>query len=380
MKRCPDRIRRGAGGLFAVVVACAGVAGCPNSPLADMIADVFKAPPGPASLKDTPLGAIFTTPNYPSSTSVEISEAFDTARRTMSFVSYIWSWQQGEEGYVEATRLVEAARERSLDVLLQFSPQMIGDITPPPGLEAYSFNDPVLQERYLNDIAKLASLKPKWLIAATEIDLLVWADPNEYDAYTRLYARAYNRIKEVSPQTQVGVSYHYGVMFMTRRFDLAYQMGRQDFIGLTSYPDFMVIHEGSPYTSPADIPVEYYDVLRRAFPDQPIGFAELGWTTSRDYGTNNQMLFVNRLPEFMSLVKPAFVCWASLYDSKAFDPRYLTESQREGIYARFGFSAEVFADRLDDLNNVGLLTTTGEPKPAFFTIQDVFGVPDRGQP
>lgn len=348
--------------------------GCPNSPLQDIITGEATTYLGPESLKDVPAGAIFTTPNFPQTIKQDYLEALDLARRSCSFISYVWMWPDGEQGLVNATQVSETARQQGLDMLLQFAPQAFGDVSPPPDAEAASFKDADLQERFINDAVKLASLQPKWLVLATEIDLLLRSDPSEYEAFTALYQRAYPRVKAVAPHTMVGVSYHWGVMFADRSFWAVDQMGPQDFIGFTSYPDFLVLDGIYPYTRPNDIPVDYYSVMREAFPDQPIAFTELGWTTLDDPEMSMQAEYLARLPAFLQQVRPIFCCWAMLYDVTAFDARSISDKQAAAIQQRFGIDPTVLFERL---NHMALCQDTGEPKPALSTFWDVFGVVDR---
>src|SRR3972149_123040 len=98
------RISRQCALISILSVVCVALVGCPNSPLQDIITGEATTYLGPESLKDVPAGVIFTTPNFPQTTKQEYLEALDLARRSFSFISYVWMWPDGEQGLVHATK------------------------------------------------------------------------------------------------------------------------------------------------------------------------------------------------------------------------------------------------------------------------------------
>jgi len=322
----------------------------------------------------TNFGVILTPPNFPSTSVEDYIAAFDRAKTLGSFTCYIWEWNTGEEGYVNATRVTEEAHKRGFDMLLQLVPQGFGDVTPPKGLGADSFRDPIVQQRFINDAVKLALLKPKWLVLATEINLLIRSRPDEYDAFAELYKQAYRQIKTIAPDVYVGVSYHHTVLLSELNFEIIDQMGPQDFLGFTTYPDALVTD--GPFSSSKELPADFYSTLRLLYPDKPIAFTEMGWSTYEDPSMQDQVAYIERLPELLNGVDPILICWAMLHDMTAFDYRYLSQSQQETIKSRFGIAVDVLFERL---NHMALLNNDGTPKPGYFTALSIFNNGDEGE-
>jgi hypothetical protein len=208
-------------------------------------------------------------------------------------------------------------------------------------------------------VETLARLEPDYLVLATEINILYQVNPAEFSEFVLLFQEARNRVRTISPKTKTGVSHHMDMLFAFQQLPILERLQPQDFIGLTSYPNWLV-SEGL-YRSVQDIPLWYYRRLRLLIA-KPIVFTELGWPTGGRSSLEEQRQFVERLPELMRGVNPELVTWALQHDAKHFQTRWLNERQ-VAILRGYQVDPEVL---FDELNTMGLLSWDGPPKPSFF--------------
>lgn len=295
----------------------------------------------------------------PDSSPELIIQALLEAGQLGGHVSYIWEWSSGDRGYSDAKALADAAHALGFSVTLQLSPTAIGAPVVPPDLTGTSFRDEEIRARYLADVERLAALEPDYLVLAAEINLLFQENPREFDAFESLFHEGYKRAKQISPKTKVGVSHHMDMLFAFPQLSILERLQPQDFIGLTSYPNWLV-SEGL-YKSVADIPLWYYKRLRLLIA-KPILFTELAWPSGGRSNLDMQHEFIARLPELMKGVNPEQITWALQHDVKHFQPRWLNEKQ-VAILLNYKVDAEVL---FEELNTMGLLSWDGPPKPSWF--------------
>jgi len=306
----------------------------------------------------TPFGSAFTPPNYPDIKNEDLWQAFKEVAAVGNHLSLMIHWRESNLQASELKQLFDLCGEIGLKTVLQLNPTSVGQPAPPSGMSP-SFGDDEVQARFLADVSSLAGLHPDYLILATEIDFLHFVNPQEFDRFVPLYGAAYQKVKEISPQTRVGVSFHLDLFFAAENQELIQQINPQDFVGFTTYPAWTV-YKGL-YAQAGQIPSSYYDRIRDVLPDVPVIFSEVGWPSGGPGNLQDQADFVASLPRLMQNVRPELVTWTMLHDVDYFDVSMLTPEQAD-IIRSFDVSPE---ELFGELNSMGLLTLEGPPKPAW---------------
>jgi hypothetical protein len=311
----------------------------------------------PAPAKDTPFGVTLTPAHHPFSTQADTVAALFEAAQVGGHVSLSWEWRRTQAELFNLAVVLPAARAAGLKTFLQFSSVFLGEPAPPPGLPP-TFSNPTVQALYLDAVTQVARLKPDYLNLNPEINLTYRFFHNEFIYYSYIYKISYNIVKQISPATQVGVSYQLDLFYSDREAPLINALGPQDFVGFTTYPSGLVY--SGVYPSLDAIPGDYYTRLRTIVPDKPIVFSEVGWTSGGRGNLVDQASFVKRLPGLMAGVSPALVCWAALHDTAYFQLGDLTPAQL-AVLRTLGVDPNVL---LAELNATGLYFWDGSPKPS----------------
>lgn len=310
--------------------------------------------------KDTPFGSELVAPNYPDSSIDQTLAALDSIAAIGGHVSYVWIWSDPAT-FNGWTTLVPVAKAKGLKVFLQMGTIFLGNPAPPPGF-AKSFGDVATRTRFMLDVVKLAQTQPEYLVLTTELNFLYRWNRPEFEHFRTLYAEAYRTAKMISPNTKVGVSYHYSMWFVQRYFenaDVPAMIAPTDFVAFTSYPEDLV--EAGIYGSIADIPAEFHGVARAAYPDKTILFSEVGWSSKAPHSSPElQAEFVRNLPRLMSIAKPELVTWA-LFADVAFFQRSLLSAEDISFLVNLGVNIDRLFERF---NGLGLIDFHGTPKPA----------------
>ena len=192
----------------------------------------------------------------------------------------------------------------------------------PPSSSGKTFADADIRAAFVS-YAKYVALnyKPAYLALGVEINLYLDKNKESLADFASLYAEAYDRVKEISPETQVTVTFqyedlqailptedkHFSDWPLLQEFD-----PRLDVMAISTYPSFA-------FDTPAAIPDNYYSQLR-AFTDRPIVIAEMGYSSAagvqgiNDGTEEEQDAFEKRaLTEAQSLRMP-FVIWFAGWD------------------------------------------------------------------
>jgi hypothetical protein len=310
--------------------------------------------------QNTPLGSIFNPAHTPDGTTTFEDVVLGLAQ-TATFgghISYMYGWPSGDDGLDYLSLLVPFFREFGLKVFLQMAPTILGEAQPPDGLPA-TFADPQVRARYLADVERLASFRPEYLNLCAEVDFLPFLNPGDTDAFVSLYREAYALAKQISPDTQVGASYHLKLFFGLEEYWLPDYLGPQDYVAFTTYPS-EVLHDGS-IPSLDEFPTSYYDRIRDVLPTAPIIFSEVGWSSVAPSSPQQQADFISALPRLMQNVDPVLVTWTTLSDTHYFQEGLLTERQK-AILQRLGVNMDTL---FDHFNNMGMVDWNGIPKPAY---------------
>jgi hypothetical protein len=323
--------------------------------------------------QNTPFGSLFNPAHTPDGTTT-IEDVVLGLAQTATFgghVSYMYGWPSGDAGLDYLALLVPLFRQFGLKVFLQMAPTILGEAQPPDGLPA-SFADPQVRARYLSDVERLASFHPDYLNLCAEVDFLPFLNPGDTAAFASLYREGYALAKQISPDTQVGVSYHLKLFFGLEEYWLPDYLGPQDYVAFTTYPS-EVLHDGS-IPSLADFPTAYYDRVRAAFPSAPIIFSEVGWSSVAPSSPQQQADFISALPRLMQNVDPVFVTWTTLSDTHYFQDGLLTDRQK-AILQRLGVNMDTL---FDHFNNMGIVDWNGAEKPAYNAAVELSFLPVAG--
>jgi len=313
----------------------------------------------------TPFGSMFEPAHsFDVPTPDEIALALERTANIAGHASYMYEWQAGDAGLELAGTLVKMFRERGLKVFLQFAPATLGKVRPPEGV-ASSFWEPTAWTRYLNDVVRLAGLKPDYLNLCPEVDLMFALSPAEAVAYAALYKESYALVKQVSPETQVGVSYHMDFFFGRLEAWIPGFLGPYDYAAFTSYPGWL-LHHGF-VGRVADFPPSYYDRVRFIFPTVPVIFSEVGWPSAGAGTPIEQAEFVSLLPRLVQGARPTMVTWAMLRDTNRFQPDLLTDDDRALLESMKVDPAPLF----EQFNSMGLVGLDGGLKPAYFAAEAI---------
>ena len=309
---------------------------------------------------NSPLGFQFSPAHDPSPTAQDVIQAALEIAAVSGHGSYMWEWKSGDTGFSTMQTVVSLYRALGLKVFLQLSIAGVGQVAPPDNLPQ-SFSDPTVRQRFLDDVAKVANLKPDYLNIGAEVNFIYYFNPSEFPQYVSLYQQAYNEVKSISPNTQVGVSYHLDLFFSDNEFNLIPALGPQDFIAFTTYPAWTV-YQGY-YPAPDQMATAYYDRIRLVIPSTPIIFSEVGWPSAGLGSESDQDRFVRSLPRYFANVKPVLVTFAMEHDTDHFSLEGLNNLQIL-VLQEIGVN---IVELIAELNTVGLLSTDGPPKPAYLS-------------
>jgi hypothetical protein len=316
---------------------------------------------GEPAAKNTPFGTELIAANYPNTTYQDLLDAVAITRDIGGHSSRIWYW--GDEQAIGAMPiLLQLEREAGLRTLVQMSSIFVGEPAPPAGM-VKSFANAATRQRYLTDVGRLAAMRPDYLVLMTEANIMYRFYPAEFKNYQSLYAEAYNKVKSISPNTKVGLSYLHTLWYVNQfidGIDVPALTPALDFVGFTTYPEDLV--RKGVFASIADIPASWYGSTRQAYPKKTICFTEVGWA-SKVYGTPEvQAEYVRNLPRLMSLAKPELITWAVLHDT-GFYTRELLDAPTTAFLVSLGVDIDSL---FGHFNGMGLFDSSGNAKPAFY--------------
>ncbi len=199
----------------------------------------------------------------------------------------------------------------------------------PASLAGKGFGDSGVRSAFTSYATYVAlNYHPAYLALGVEMNLYFDKNRDDLDNFKSLYAETYDRVKEISPDTQVTVTFqyedlqgllptqdsHFAEWPLLRAFD-----PRMDVTAISTYPSFY-------FSSVSSIPENYYSQIR-GFTDQPIVIAEMGYSSAPGpQGVNGgtepeQAAFVRRAIDEAETLSMPFVVWFA-----AWDPAYAQDS------------------------------------------------------
>jgi Ca2+-binding RTX toxin-like protein len=303
-------------------------------------------------------GIVANPANDPNSTEEDVFRAFEKARTVASQISVFLSFR-AQSRLPKLLLLLPKIAEFGMRSLIQFDVQILGEPNPPSDLPQ-TFTAPEVRTLFLDNIRRIAEQRPDTLVIAPEVNILYWVDRAEFDAFASLYKEAYRVVKQISPTTDVGVSFHYTLFRGCEQFAIVDALGPRDFLGFTSYPIWM-LDEGI-LDSVEDYPPEWWSWIRWAYPTERILLTELGFPNSRQSTPEAQAAFVRRLPELFAGLRPESVNWTLLSNVTFFRLEELPKEQLDFLLD-VGVDGHLLFGRL---NNIGLHSHLGTPLPSWF--------------
>ena len=275
-------------------------------------------------------------------------------QRTLSWSDFLPGNTLSDTLPEQVLREREAARERDLTIVPALDPFDPGDRARlqglPAAMEGRSLADPDLRAAFVAEAKFIArNMRPEFLALGTEVNATFERNPEGYFAFVEAYREAYDAVKEVSPQTQVFVTFQYEELLgvvpelppHAPRWELLDGFdGRLDLVGVSTYPSFA-------YPTARKVPVEYFRQLRD-HTQLPIAFVGVGFASGPGRGGVNastepeQRRFLQRLLEDAFWLQSPLLIWFAADDPGFADtPPY------------------------DLLATIGLRDATGAPKEAW---------------
>ena len=299
--------------------------------------------------KQTRLGTLISPRNHPTFSSADWADYWTKAAAIGSHVSFMLGWGDRERASVAmcATLQAQAAgKGLAFDIAIGVT-RLDGNRKDPwiPG--GTSFTDPVVREAYKAVLVEYASLRPRRLDIATEINLLA-ANPREYAAFVTLAKEGYDAIKAAYPSQLVGISFQWDRMLIDRNFQSLYDfLPASDLTLLTSYPSMI-------FTEVEDMPPNWYTSFRTlaGLETRRFGISEIGWHARPDPNPTIQMNNENRQHKFFQNLPGAAWLGSAFSDKECVTVATLHDLQ----YYR------------SNLDFVGLRYRTGVQKRAYTVI------------
>jgi hypothetical protein len=305
-------------------------------------------------------GIALTPPNFPHHSVQDVEKMFKLGKEVGSIAVFIYQWSQvGSENV--AREMIRMSNQEGLVPIIAISPTSLqglrGDLDAPEQVKRaagrnLSFANKAVYQPYIDQVVRIAQLKPPYLCLATEINLLAFKDIKEYVVFAHIYRKVYPLIKKISPSTQVFVSFQwdYFRLLDTKEPDHISEHSKLidifrpelDLVAFTSYP-------ADQFSNPTDVPKDYYEgIYEHIKRTDPVMFMEIGWPSTGKGSEAKQLEFIHRLPLLMSNVKPKILAWSLLHDVGS---------------GTLG----------SDLATTGLADNRGRAKPAFDAFRELQG-------
>ncbi|MDP9238115.1 MAG: hypothetical protein M3P30_12100 [Chloroflexota bacterium] len=208
----------------------------------------------------------------------------------------------------------------------------------PPELTGAHFDDARVRQAFVSYARYVAlNYKPSYLALGVEMNLYYNKNKDDLANFESLYAEAYDRVKEISPDTQITVTFQYedlrGVLPTEDKHFADWQLlkafePKLDVAAISTYPSFV-------FASAAAIPQNYYSQLS-AFTSHPIVIAEMGYASAPGpQGVNNgteadQDAYLKRVLSDAESLNMPFVVWFA-----GWDPSYAKDTSL-GVFQHIG--------------------------------------------
>lgn len=212
----------------------------------------------------------------------------------------------------------------------------------PSSLTGKRFDDPDVRRAFVSYAEYVAlNYKPEYMALGVEMNLYYEHNKDDFAQFETLYEEAYEAVKKQSPDTQVSLTFQYEDLYgilprddphfedwqLVTRFE-----DKSDFTAISTYPGFVFASAGA-------IPENYYSQLR-AYTEDPIVIAEMGWSSApaqqgASGGTESeQAAFLDRMIGEAEDLGMPLVVWYAIWD-----PAY-TRDTAFGAFQSIGLRRE----------------------------------------
>ncbi|HLD94090.1 MAG TPA: hypothetical protein VI703_07815 [Anaerolineales bacterium] len=178
-----------------------------------------------------------------------------------------------------------------------------------------------LFEQMLVDFA--STMHPPFIFLGNESDEYFTSDPEDYARWVEFYNRAYDDIKAVSPETQIGPIFQYERLSGQGTYNQwttpqwgaleAHDLSRVDIVGLTLYPWLSV-------ATPEQVPDDYLQPIIERIRGKPVAITETGWPgadlgleTAWETSPDAQIRYIDSLERILSGTNIKILNWVHLY-------------------------------------------------------------------
>ena len=235
-------------------------------------------------------------------------------------------------------------------------------LTMPADLENNSFDDPVVQQRFLAMLQAIAqdpsSKRINYILLGNEVDLYLGSNPTQASGFVALLQTGINLIHQEMPWVKVGTITTSSALNNPALFQELTQFS--DFIDYTYYPA-----TASQMLPVSQVPGDL-NRMAAAAGTKPFAFTEIGYSSSPALHSSQKAQgdFVNTVFNTLGQYRNriAFVSWSSLADPSPQSCQ--SYASQQSLSASTNYCAF--------LDNLGLLTNTGTPKQAWYAfVQDL---------
>lgn len=191
--------------------------------------------------------------------------------------------------------------------------------------------DEATEQRYLSSLrAFLQEHQPAYLGLANEVNMLSLENPSDFDRVVDLWDAALPVVREVSPGTQVFVTFQlertlgrhdgwFGGRVVEADWSPIERFAGADLVGFTTYPSLVL-------DSPSEIGPDYYRQIADHV-DAPIIFTEIGWSADPEMpilpgNEDEQVEFLDELARQIDELDVRAAVWSFVHDDLVTHPAF----------------------------------------------------------
>lgn len=198
----------------------------------------------------------------------------------------------------------------------------------------WRFTDEATRRQFITSLADAAQRhRPDYFVVGVEVNY--YARSADFLSFIETYRQTRAKIKEVSPETKVLVTFQYEALREHNNFDVIKSFDL-DILGIATYPHLAGV-------KPRDVSTKYFSALD-AF-KMPVGFFETSWP-----GQDGQAEYARQILPTCRDLDARLLIWTATTDTEA-----LPEVEAD----RTKFEVEA-----NWMRHLGLWTLDGKPKPA----------------
>lgn len=308
--------------------------------------------------RTTRFGIVPNPSHEPVSSNEDIIRSYQRATVLSDIISIFWSYP-AQTILPDRLSILDVTHNEGKTSFVQLGVQYFGNPIAPSGM-VQSFGDQATRDLFIQNVQELAAKQPNYINLGAELNFLYWINPPEFDNYATLYQEAYAAIKAISPNTQVGVSFHFTLYRACEQMDALQALGPHDYVAFTVYPIWML--DKGIVNNVYQLPPGWWRWMRDTYPNEHILISELGMPNSVNTTPLQQAQFFDKIPELFAAINPDIVSWILLNNVGFFDPSLLNAENTQFLLD-VGVDPNILFGRL---NNNGLHSHDGIPMPAWF--------------